>query len=260
MKFHEDTLNGFQVTERTRFCHWNCYLQSSKGHNSKIYIQELWFLHSAHRLMFDAPWGYLERFSSYRADTILWRTDRRTGDHGKNSELRIVNRELRIVNRESWTPNREPWTLNLELPSPTLPSPPCACVPTLSACPCAPSLPPISLSPLALPLSLLSPVPVSLSLPLSLSLSLSLFPSFPSSFPPPLSLSVSLRTVNCESWTVNREPWTTNREPWTANREPWTVNREPWTANCEPWTANREPWTTNRQPWANLTVVSPTLK
>ena len=35
MKFHEDTLNGFKVTEQTRFCLKNCYLQSSKGHNSK---------------------------------------------------------------------------------------------------------------------------------------------------------------------------------------------------------------------------------
>ena len=33
MKFHEDILNGFKVIERTRFCHRNCYLQSSKGHN-----------------------------------------------------------------------------------------------------------------------------------------------------------------------------------------------------------------------------------
>ena len=35
MKFHEDILNGFKVTERTRFCLRNCYLQSSKWHNSK---------------------------------------------------------------------------------------------------------------------------------------------------------------------------------------------------------------------------------
>ena len=35
MKFHEDILNGFKVTECTRFCLRNCYLQSSKGHNSK---------------------------------------------------------------------------------------------------------------------------------------------------------------------------------------------------------------------------------
>ena len=35
MKFYEDILNGFKVTERTRFCLRNCYLQSSKGHDSK---------------------------------------------------------------------------------------------------------------------------------------------------------------------------------------------------------------------------------
>ena len=78
MKFHEDILNGFQVTERTRFCHWNCYLQSSKGHNSKIYIQELLFLRSAHRLLL------------WRSMRIYWKvfklqsghdfmTDRQTG-------------------------------------------------------------------------------------------------------------------------------------------------------------------------------------
>ena len=35
MKFHEDILKGFKVIEQTRFCHRNCYLQSSKEHNSK---------------------------------------------------------------------------------------------------------------------------------------------------------------------------------------------------------------------------------
>ena len=35
MKLHEDILNGFKVTERTRFCLRDCYLQSSKGRNSK---------------------------------------------------------------------------------------------------------------------------------------------------------------------------------------------------------------------------------
>ena len=35
MKFHEDTLNSFKVTERMWFCLRNCYLQSSKRHNSK---------------------------------------------------------------------------------------------------------------------------------------------------------------------------------------------------------------------------------
>ena len=35
MKFHEDILNGLKVIEWIHFCHRNCYLQSSKGHNSK---------------------------------------------------------------------------------------------------------------------------------------------------------------------------------------------------------------------------------
>ena len=35
MKFHVDILNGFKLTERMRFCLRNCYLHSSKGHNSK---------------------------------------------------------------------------------------------------------------------------------------------------------------------------------------------------------------------------------
>ena len=35
LKFHEDILKGFKVIEWTQFCHRSCYLQSSKGHNSK---------------------------------------------------------------------------------------------------------------------------------------------------------------------------------------------------------------------------------
>ena len=35
MKFHEDISTSLKVIERTQFCHRNCYLQSSKGHNSK---------------------------------------------------------------------------------------------------------------------------------------------------------------------------------------------------------------------------------
>ena len=35
MKFNEVILNGLKVIECTQFCHRNCYLQSSKEHNSK---------------------------------------------------------------------------------------------------------------------------------------------------------------------------------------------------------------------------------
>ena len=46
MKFHDDILNGFQVTER------KLLLTKFKGAELKnIYIQELWFLRSAHCLM-----------------------------------------------------------------------------------------------------------------------------------------------------------------------------------------------------------------
>ena len=44
MKFHEDILNSFKVTERMRFCLRNCYLQSSKGHNSKSIITRVMIL------------------------------------------------------------------------------------------------------------------------------------------------------------------------------------------------------------------------
>ena len=51
MKSHEDTgiLNGLKVIERTQYCHRNCYLQVQRG--ITLYIQELWFLRSARRLM-----------------------------------------------------------------------------------------------------------------------------------------------------------------------------------------------------------------
>ena len=35
IKFLEDILNSFKVAEQTRFCLRNCYLRSSKGHNSR---------------------------------------------------------------------------------------------------------------------------------------------------------------------------------------------------------------------------------
>ena len=136
MKFCDDTLNGFKVTERTRFCLRNCYLQSSrvmvlafytftnvgkylyevswryleqflsyradttisqnllfsisKGHNFKNTQSRVTVLvlctssHVALHLCKNS-WKYLERVLSYRADTILWQTDGRTDDQGKNN-------------------------------------------------------------------------------------------------------------------------------------------------------------------------------
>ena len=51
MQFHEDILNGFQATERTRLFLLKLLLTKFKGASLKnIYIQELWFLRSAHCL------------------------------------------------------------------------------------------------------------------------------------------------------------------------------------------------------------------
>ena len=48
--FHEDILNGFQVTERTAL-YYVLGITKVQGITKKIYIQELCFLWSAHRLM-----------------------------------------------------------------------------------------------------------------------------------------------------------------------------------------------------------------
>ena len=76
MKLHEDILNGFKVTGRTRFCIRNCYLQCSKGHNSKSIntrVMVLAFCMSSNvgKYLYEVSWRYLERFLSYRADTTI---------------------------------------------------------------------------------------------------------------------------------------------------------------------------------------------
>ena len=40
MQFHENIINGFQVTERTK----NYHCRISKGNNSKMFRKEIWFL------------------------------------------------------------------------------------------------------------------------------------------------------------------------------------------------------------------------
>ena len=46
MKFHDDTLNGFKIIERTCFCH-----RTADYILQIIHIQELWILHSACNLL-----------------------------------------------------------------------------------------------------------------------------------------------------------------------------------------------------------------
>ena len=51
VKFHENILNGFEVTERTRACGKIAIFQCSKAITRKECNPELWFLCSAHRLI-----------------------------------------------------------------------------------------------------------------------------------------------------------------------------------------------------------------
>ena len=59
MKFPEDSLNGFQVIERTRFCD-----KSPREITQKVYKQELWFLCSAHFLML------IDIYMKFRKDSL----------------------------------------------------------------------------------------------------------------------------------------------------------------------------------------------
>ena len=98
MKFHEDILNGFKVTERTQFCLRNCYLQSSKGHNSKSIntrVMVLAFCTSSYigKYLNEVSWRYFERFLSYRADTTISQNllfSISKGHNSKNTQSRVT--------------------------------------------------------------------------------------------------------------------------------------------------------------------------
>ena len=98
MKFHEDILKGFKVTELTQFCLRNCYLQSSKGHNSKSIntrVMVLAFCTSSivGKYLYEVSWRYFERFLSYRADTTIWQNllfSISKGHNSKNTQSRVT--------------------------------------------------------------------------------------------------------------------------------------------------------------------------
>ena len=60
MKFRDDSLKDFQVIEQTLFCDG----QTSKRNKSKSIKQELWFLHSARRLML------IDIYMKFREDSL----------------------------------------------------------------------------------------------------------------------------------------------------------------------------------------------
>ena len=79
MKFYEHILNGFKVIELTifDFVTETATYKDQRDVTQKVLIQELWFLHSACRLMLiNICMKFHEnilnkRFYSYRADIIL---------------------------------------------------------------------------------------------------------------------------------------------------------------------------------------------
>ena len=98
MKFHEDTLNSFKVTEQTQICLRNCHLQSSKGHNSKsinirVMVLAFCMLSNVGKYLYEVSWRYLERFLSYRADitisqNLLFSISK--GHNSKNTQSRVT--------------------------------------------------------------------------------------------------------------------------------------------------------------------------
>ena len=71
MKFTEDSLNGFQVNERTRLRRDFVTDKVQMEITKKVKMQELWLLHSARRLLLiDICMKSREHFSSYTVDTI----------------------------------------------------------------------------------------------------------------------------------------------------------------------------------------------
>ena len=77
IRFLENILNNFRVMERT----WFCDGQSSKGNNSKsikarVINLALCMSSNVDWNLYEVLWSLLKPFSSYRADMILWLTDR----------------------------------------------------------------------------------------------------------------------------------------------------------------------------------------
>ena len=79
MKFHDSILSSFQVIERTQ----NYLALISKGNNSKnVKTRAVVLLVCMSTddvvYFYEVSRQYLERFSSYRVDTIAWETDGQT--------------------------------------------------------------------------------------------------------------------------------------------------------------------------------------
>ena len=83
VKFCENILNGFQLTERTWVHGRNGYVQCSKGNNSKsrqtrVTVHMLCLSSHSDLHLCEVMWKYLRQYLSYVADTNDGRADGRT--------------------------------------------------------------------------------------------------------------------------------------------------------------------------------------
>ena len=91
LKLREDSLNGFQVIEQTRFCE----RQSSKENNSKsinarVMVLALCTSANVDWYLYEVSWWQLKRFSSYRAETILWQSSKGNNSKSINAWVMVL--------------------------------------------------------------------------------------------------------------------------------------------------------------------------
>ena len=110
MKFREDSLNGFQVRVDT-FCDG----QNSKGYNSKsiksrVMVLALCMSSNIDWYLYEVSWRKLEQFSSFRVETILWRTKFK-GNNLKSIHARVMVLILCTSSNVDWYFMKIAWTV-----------------------------------------------------------------------------------------------------------------------------------------------------
>ena len=104
-------LEWFSSYRANGFCHWNGYLQSTKGHNStniypRFMVLALCTSSNVDNYFCDVPWGYLERFSRYSADTNKWQTDRQKRPTDRQTGRQADRQTYRQTDRQRQTDRR----------------------------------------------------------------------------------------------------------------------------------------------------------
>ena len=72
MKFRRNICNGYQVKERTRFCHYLCYKGDNlKNTHARVMVLVHDTLSQCALQIYEVSLKYLQQLSSYRADTVF---------------------------------------------------------------------------------------------------------------------------------------------------------------------------------------------